>query len=69
MDRITETFSAPSPPTADLFEQNPLDMHMIFLSSVSENWRAYFNSLEEYFLKTVYFCISKFAKSCPKLIT
>ncbi|KAF8544639.1 hypothetical protein BDD12DRAFT_872605 [Trichophaea hybrida] len=33
-------------------EKNPLEMHMIILSSASENWRAYFNSLEEYFLKT-----------------
>lgn len=31
----------------------PLDAHLILLSSAVENWRAYFNALEQHFLESV----------------
>ncbi|KAI5779397.1 hypothetical protein EDC01DRAFT_634076 [Geopyxis carbonaria] len=31
------------------FEVNPMNMHLVFLSAASENWRSYYNSMEEYF--------------------
>lgn len=51
--RIREVFRSRT--TEDIGDSvhNPLDMHLVFLSAAAENWRWYYNSLEEKLVEMV----------------
>lgn len=45
--RVREVFKARTAENIENSVHNPLDIHLVFLSAAAENWRWYYNSLEE----------------------
>lgn len=45
--RLPEVFKARTTEDIENSVHNPLDVHLVFLSAAAENWRWYYNSLEE----------------------
>lgn len=51
--RIQEVFKARTVEDIEKSVHNPLDLHLVFLSAAAENWRWYYNSLEEALVEMV----------------
>lgn len=46
-NRLQEVFKSRTTEDIDRSVHNPLDIHLLFISASAENWRWYFNYLEE----------------------
>lgn len=51
--RIREVFKARTMEDIEGSVHNPLDLHLVFLSAAAENWRWYYNSLENALVEMV----------------